>query len=179
MSWPESETVPLTRPLGTVSCMRFRQRSRVDLPEPDAPMIAVTSFSGTFSDTPRTASDDPKYADSLSTASAVRADLAAASAAADVGRGAVAAAVTEACARLAASVFAGLVAATAGELSTSSEAGDEADREDEDDEDEGAGPGLRMPIVIGALSICIDLQGKGGNRLIEGGREELVAEGRE
>ena len=31
---------------GTVSCMRFRQRTKVDLPHPDGPMMAVTARSG-------------------------------------------------------------------------------------------------------------------------------------
>ena len=31
---------------GTTSCMRFRQRMKVDLPQPDGPMIAVTCVSG-------------------------------------------------------------------------------------------------------------------------------------
>ena len=34
--------MPVTRPTGLVSCMRFRQRTKVDLPHPEGPMSAVT-----------------------------------------------------------------------------------------------------------------------------------------
>ncbi len=33
-TWP-TRTVPVTRPTGLVSCMRFRQRTNVDLPQPE------------------------------------------------------------------------------------------------------------------------------------------------
>src|SRR5438270_10020388 len=38
------ETVPSTRVSGSVSCMRFRQRTKVDLPQPEGPMMAVAWF---------------------------------------------------------------------------------------------------------------------------------------
>ena len=37
-------TSPSTRAPGISSCMRLMQRTSVDLPQPDGPMIAVTSF---------------------------------------------------------------------------------------------------------------------------------------
>ncbi len=37
---------------GTTSCMRFRQRTKVDLPQPEGPMTAVTCFSATFREMP-------------------------------------------------------------------------------------------------------------------------------
>src|SRR5438445_60422 len=40
---------------GASSCIRFRQRSRVDLPQPDGPMTAVMRWAANPSDTPRTA----------------------------------------------------------------------------------------------------------------------------
>src|SRR5215213_7963762 len=55
-SGPLSITRPATRASGTVSCIRLRQRSRVDLPHPDGPMIAVTCPWWKSTDTPRTAS---------------------------------------------------------------------------------------------------------------------------
>src|SRR5438477_288128 len=41
MSWPSSRIWPSTRVPGMVSFMRFRQRRKVDLPQPDGPMSAV------------------------------------------------------------------------------------------------------------------------------------------
>src|ERR1700690_3376268 len=40
-------TLPVARASGTVSCMRFRQRTNVDLPHPDGPMTAVAWFAAT------------------------------------------------------------------------------------------------------------------------------------
>src|SRR5215470_117868 len=43
-SAPSTRTVPVTRAPGTTSCIRFRHRMNVDLPQPDGPMSAVTAF---------------------------------------------------------------------------------------------------------------------------------------
>src|SRR6266550_6118943 len=50
-----SNTSPLTVAPGVSSCIRLRQRSRVDLPQPDGPMMAVTICAGNKSDTSCTA----------------------------------------------------------------------------------------------------------------------------
>src|SRR5438552_727388 len=50
-----SSTSPWTLAPGVSSCIRFRQRSRVLLPHPDGPMIAVTIWAGNKSETSRTA----------------------------------------------------------------------------------------------------------------------------
>src|SRR6266700_2186421 len=42
MSKPSTSTVPFTRASGTSSCIRVRQRTKVDLPHPGGPIIAVT-----------------------------------------------------------------------------------------------------------------------------------------
>src|SRR3954470_15136548 len=47
MSRPSSRTSPVTRAAGTTSCMRLSARKNVDLPHPDGPMSAVTSFGST------------------------------------------------------------------------------------------------------------------------------------
>src|SRR3990170_1179599 len=47
MSPPSRRTFPSTLAFGIVSCIRFRQRMRVDFPQPDGPMIAVTACSST------------------------------------------------------------------------------------------------------------------------------------
>src|SRR5579864_6038765 len=43
-------TVPSARAFGTVSCMRFRQRTKVDLPHPEGPMMAVAWLAGISSE---------------------------------------------------------------------------------------------------------------------------------
>src|SRR2546422_9774825 len=45
MSSPLRRTFPSTLAFGIVSCIRFRQRINVDLPQPDGPMIAETACS--------------------------------------------------------------------------------------------------------------------------------------
>src|SRR3989454_9304749 len=57
-----SKTSPATVGPGVTSCMRFRQRSRVLLPQPEGPMIAVTVFAGNKSETSRTARCCPNSA---------------------------------------------------------------------------------------------------------------------
>src|SRR6266545_6449818 len=47
MSCPSNRTLPRTRAPRTISCIRLRQRMKVDLPQPDGPMTAVTAFRGT------------------------------------------------------------------------------------------------------------------------------------
>src|SRR3569832_1347971 len=68
MILPSKRTSPSPRAPGTVSCMRLRQRSSVDLPHPDGPMIAVTSPAATVNAPPLTTRDPPKNASRDSTA---------------------------------------------------------------------------------------------------------------
>ena len=42
MFWPSMTISPVTRHPSMVSFMRLRQRMKVDLPQPDGPMMAVT-----------------------------------------------------------------------------------------------------------------------------------------
>src|SRR5258708_24286326 len=42
-----TSTPPAARAPGTSSCMRLRQRTKVDLPQPDGPIKAVTLFDAT------------------------------------------------------------------------------------------------------------------------------------
>src|SRR5918999_1864970 len=142
MFCPASQTSPRTRAPGIVSCMRFRQRSRVDFPQPDGPMIAVTWRSCASSETPRIACVGPNHASSPT----VR--MVGATAAAPLTRSVSAAAI-----------------ARAGDVTR-----DDADDEDEADEDERSRPGLGPPLVVGAICIDEDLQWKGGDRLIKLGR---------
>src|SRR5437867_8456244 len=64
MSSPSSRTLPSARAFGIVSCIRFRHRIRVDFPQPDGPMIAVTSCSAKSIVMSRIAFFEPYHADS-------------------------------------------------------------------------------------------------------------------
>src|SRR6476660_1829677 len=67
MSTPSRAMVPLTRAPGVSSCIRFRVRRNVDLPQPDGPMIAVTARGGIVTFTPRTARNAPYQTSRLTT----------------------------------------------------------------------------------------------------------------
>src|SRR4051812_7440945 len=130
MSLPLNRTSPSTRAPGTVSCMRLRQRSSVDLPQPDGPMIAVTRPVATAKVTSRTTRAAPKYASSDSAAMQ-----------------------TERASGMTTSISA---EAEAGSRCPSR---GEADDEDESEEDEGSRPGLRDPFVVRCIRIGVDLHG--------------------
>src|SRR3954466_10059330 len=156
MSWSSNITVPSTRASGMVSCMRLRQRSRVDLPQPDGPMIAVTSFAGKSRFTSRTACVDPNHA--LSEMACIASCRSGGSATAPPplvpSTSIMAAAVT----------------------GSRDEPRGEADDENEADEDDGARPGLPVPVVVRADGIGEDLQWKSGDGLPQVGGPELIAE---
>src|SRR6185437_1586005 len=166
MSRPSKRTSPSTRAPGTVSCIRFMHRKRVDLPQPDGPMIAVTSPARTSNETPRTTQLAPKYASSASVASVRGGDAAAM-------RTSSGALTVIATSRSCASP-----ASIRGEAESISSDGPrrETDDEDEPDEDEGARPGLGVPIIEWRNRIVVDLRRKGGDRLEGRHRPELIAE---
>src|SRR3954454_1206888 len=148
MSCPSRMTRPLTRAPGTVSCIRLRQRRKVDLPHPDGPMTAVTVRSVRSTDTPRTACTTPKNASRRSMAMRVDGAGTATGAARSVA-GAEAASRDDTCGK--------------------------ADDEDDGDEDECARPGLRNPVVVWGNGIREDLQGERRDRRLERCRPEGVA----
>src|SRR5678815_4217148 len=159
MSWPSRLTEPATRAVGTVSCMRLRHRSSVDLPQPDGPMIAVTSRSRNVIETSRTASADPKNAQSALASRRIRsAPAAAGGATAAVGRGARGGSV-----------------ATATKSGARCKAGCQADDEDNANENERASPGERVLLIVRADREVEDLQRQRGNGLTQRCRPELVA----
>src|SRR5579872_312739 len=164
---PSRSTRPETRPVGTVSCMRLRQRRNVDLPQPDGPMIATTLPSGTGSEMPCTAWIDPNHASSDSATSRVRwSFIAETSFAGRTSAKPATWALTS-------------IAASCVEAGAGGDAGDDADDEDERDEDQRARPGEPVPVVVGADRIIEDLKGQRGDRLRDRCGPELVAEGRE
>src|SRR6185437_1882730 len=166
MSLPSRSTRPETRPVGTVSCMRLRQRRYVDLPQPDGPMIAMTLPSGTDSVIPCTAWMLPNHASSDSDTRRARSDVIAIPFA---GRTS---------AKPATWLFTS-IAASSVEACPGCESGDDTDDEDERDEDQGARPCEAVPVVVGTDGIVEDLEWQRGDRLRDRGGPELVAEGRE
>src|SRR5262245_1863106 len=58
MFTPSRLILPSTRAFGVSSCIRFRVRRKVDLPQPDGPMMAVTARGGIVRLMPRTARND-------------------------------------------------------------------------------------------------------------------------
>src|SRR4051812_32251657 len=67
MSWSSSVTVPDTPAPGVTSCMRLSVRRKVDLPQPDGPIIAVTCLGSIEMVTSARACVDPYQAFSPST----------------------------------------------------------------------------------------------------------------
>src|SRR5437870_2073421 len=66
MSSPLRRTFPSTLAFGIVSCIRFRQRINVDLPQPDGPMIAETACSSKSNVMSSIAFFGPYHADTFS-----------------------------------------------------------------------------------------------------------------
>src|SRR5579884_2689499 len=66
MFLPSTQTSPPTRAPGMTSCMRLMQRRKVDFPQPDGPISAVTLFSSKSSVTSRIASFLPYQAETSS-----------------------------------------------------------------------------------------------------------------
>src|SRR4030095_5858492 len=163
MSWPSSVTDPATRAVGTVSCIRLRQRSNVDFPQPDGPMIAVTSRSRNVIETPRMTSTAPKNALSPVASSRTRVVSAATGDAAEaVGRG-----------------TRGDSVATTTESGARREAGCKADDEDNADEDKRASPGERMLLIVRADREDENLERQRRDRFAQRQRPELIAYNRE
>src|SRR5256885_10316986 len=72
-SAPSSNTEPVTQPPSDSSCMRFRQRRNVLLPQPDGPITAVTVCAGNRMDTSFTTARRPYRAVSRTASSWSRA----------------------------------------------------------------------------------------------------------
>src|SRR5512143_2768676 len=151
MSRPSNRTSPSTRAPGIVSCIRLRQRSSVDLPQPDGPMMDVTSPDWTPNDTSRTTRDAPKYASSDSAA-------------------------THAGAAASGTGTSRSIAAAESEARPRDESGRDADDEDESEEDERSSPGLCVLVFIGRDGIGVDLHRQRGDRLAQGDGPELITE---
>src|SRR5258708_36703863 len=159
MSCSCRRTRPSTRVRGIVSCMRLRQRSSVDLPQPDGPMIAVTSFGGTSSVTSRTACVSPKYAFNPNVCTAMTGPLL----------------------ETAVGDVASLLSSTRAVMPTSEprarhESRDDADHQHEPDQDCRTRPCLCMPVVIRTVGVDVDLEWQSGDRLRQLQGPELLPE---
>ena len=143
---PSKRTSPSTRAPGTVSCIRFRQRSSVDLPHPDGPMIAVTCPLW-HARTRRRARRAPRR----SRRRAIRRRCRRARPRSRVAPSRLRhwTAISTSSARDGAESTSRSIAAES-EARTRREAGGDADDEDEAEEDERACPGLGVPVVVGA-----------------------------
>src|ERR1700761_894904 len=60
-------TTPVARAMGLVSCMRLRQRTNVDLPQPEGPISAVAWFAGMCSEMSCSVCVEPYHAFRFST----------------------------------------------------------------------------------------------------------------
>src|SRR6185437_10961720 len=157
-SRPSSMTRPATRAVGTVSCIRLRQRRKVDLPHPDGPMIAVTVPSAILIDTSRMACILPNQASSDSVVIRARSEATAPG--------------------VLPSTTAGGTSRTGAGIEAIASRGPRDDTEDQDDRDEnqGARPREPMPVVVGADGIVEDLQWQRRDGLRDVGGPELIAE---
>src|SRR5918993_657701 len=127
MSSPSSSTRPVIQPLSESSCIRFRVRRKVDLPQPEGPIRACTRLGGKLSVTSFTAVKLPYMALSLS--------------------------VTTRATPLGATISrsgGGRRASSGIETvpTPNREPGAETKDEDNHDEDECRGPGIAMPLLV-------------------------------
>src|ERR1043166_75708 len=72
MSSPRKRTLPSTRVFGTSSCIRLSERSKLDLPHPLGPMMAVIFFAGIATLTSSIAFFSPYQSDRFSISNAGR-----------------------------------------------------------------------------------------------------------
>src|SRR6478735_3307066 len=63
MSEPDSNTSPASDADGISSCIRLRIRRKVDFPQPDGPINAVTDPAGIYSDTRSSTLRSPNHAE--------------------------------------------------------------------------------------------------------------------
>src|SRR5687768_1275607 len=136
MSSPSSSTRPVIQPPSTSSCIRLRVRRKVDLPQPEGPMSACTRWASNPSETLFTAVNFPYIAVSLSVSIRTFARVASGDLA-----GAAARRVASAIER---------------EPPADGEPGAKAEHEDHQDQDERGGPGVAVPLLVGARGVGED-----------------------
>src|SRR3954470_6274180 len=159
MSSLSSSTRPVIHPCSESSCIRFRVRRKVDLPQPDGPIRACTRRGGKARLTPFTAVNFPYIAVSLSVSTRPR----------TLSAGAAAGAC--ACTR---ALRAG--SPIEGEPTADGEASPDTEDQDDENEDEGGRPGVAMPLFIGTGCVGEDRERKGRHRLIDIEAQVLAAQ---
>src|SRR6185312_14364182 len=155
MSAPSSSTRPVIQPWSDSSCIRFRVRKKVDLPHPDGPISACTRLGAKLSDTDFTAVNLPYMADSFSVTIRGRAVS---------GSGRVAGA-----ARLKVSSAIEAEAAYG-------KASSQAQEENNQDQHQSGGPGVLMPLLVGAGRIVEHGERQGGHGLVQVIAQVLTAQ---
>src|SRR5215217_7691415 len=155
MSAPSSSTRPVIQPCSESSCIRFSVRRKVDLPHPDGPISACTRLGANLSDTDFTALNLPYMADSLSVTMR--------------GCGAVSGSGRGAAARLKVSSAIGAEAAYG-------KAGSQAQYEDDQNQHQRGGPGVLMPLLIGARGIVEHRKRQRGHGLVQVVAQVLAAQ---
>src|SRR5690348_2929061 len=149
MSSPNRRISPSMRASGFRSCIRFKARRKVDLPQPLGPMMAVTARAAMSSETFLTAAFLPKKTDRLRTA---RASESAGLCPGWTWNGGM--------------VVSGMafnISSFALEPVAGEEAHTDVDGEHQQEQNEGARPGLPVPVVVRRDGIDVNLQGDGGD----------------
>src|SRR5215217_4159299 len=163
MSAPSSSTRPVIQPCSDSSCIRFSVRRKVDLPQPDGPISACTRLGSKLSDTDFTALNLPYMADSLSVT------MRGCRAVSGSGRGRGAR--LKACPERSEGVSSAIGAEAA-----YGKAGSQAQYEDEQNQHQRGGPGVLMPLLIGARGIVEHRKRQRGHRLVQIEAQVLAAQ---
>src|SRR6266508_2213872 len=140
MSSPSRRTRPVIQPCSDSSCIRLSVRRKVDLPQPDGPISACTRLAAKPSETPFTAVNLAYMAVSLSVSIRTRGGELATGGVERAGGGTV---------RRAGSPI-------EVEPPADGEARPHAQHEDHEDEHQRRGPGVLVPLLVGARGIGED-----------------------
>src|SRR6266513_1998681 len=163
-SSPWRRTVPSTRVFGTNSCIRLRQRRKVDFPQPLGPMIAVTAFDAISRVTSSMARFSPYQTErfftgkvNVAAGSGVQGRSAARSRSITVRSGVAITKLTIRKRKLDQRC----------RTPASQNSNHHINAKNPGDEHERASPSLAMPIVIGRNGVSKNLQRKSGDRLTQ------------
>src|SRR6266567_3639483 len=162
MLTPLSSTVPCARAFGVTSCMRFRQRIMVLLPQPEGPMMAVTwrgamcswmleiawrSPYQAFKSRTTTLGPCALFGSSIGVSGGVKTDCWVA------------------------------ITATLIEPPCNGPAAEQTEHTDKDDQDERGSPGLDLKVRVGRAGVCVNLYRQRRHRLEQVETEKLIAQG--
>src|SRR5690242_6843348 len=166
MSSLSSSTRPVIQPCSDSSCIRLSVRRKVDFPQPDGPISAWTRLAVNPIETPFTAVNLPYMAVSVSVS--IRTRAGAGRAGARTSGGAV-----RSPGRL------GSVTATSPievEPPADGEPRADAQHQHDQDEDERGGPGVAVPLLVGAGRVREHRERQGGHRPVQAIAQVLAAQ---